>query len=197
MNELVDKVKEVLSPLIIAINRHDRTNKLNYLVGGGAVLDSIIDGKVNTDFDIFLSDLTVGDYFYQILNDIGYRQYEQNTWARKFSSYNNLLDVCHLRTFSPFEYVHNVDMTVASGALDNNFIFYCRPEFFDDIQKKEINIVNVNEPDPRIDYRVKKMEQKGFTMTKKSKKIKTLFDRGAEYRNLLLPIKDEEVLTFN
>jgi len=196
MEEVVDKVKEIIGPLLYAINRHDKLNKLNFAVGGGAIVDSILFGKIQKDFDIFLMDLEVGDYFYQILRDIGYRQYDQNTWARKFRSFNNEIDVCHLRTFTQEEYINNVDMTVASGLLDNNLIFHCRPEFFDDVENKVINIVNINEPDPRLEYRVNKMKEKGFKLNKESEKLYNIYYRGGDYKKLLKPISKNDILMF-
>ena len=198
MQELVDKSKEVLSPLIQAINRHDKLNKLSYGIGGMSLISSIQTGEVkDASFDIYLSDMEVGDYFYSILNSMGYFQFDQNPWSRNFRSYNNYINVCHMRTFTPLEYVHNADVTISSAIIDNNSTFYCRPEFFKDLKSKTINIVNLNEPDPDIENRLEILKSKGFKLNKKSEKIFNVFTRGLSYKKLLIPIKDEKVLIFN
>jgi len=198
MQELVDKSKEVLSPLIQAINRHDKLNKLSYGIGGSSVVSAIQTGEVkDATFDIYLSNLETYNYFYDILSNIGYIQYEKNDWFINFRSYNNYINVYYMRSFTPLEYIHNADVTISSVIIDNNLTFYCRPEFFKDLKSETINIVNLNEPDPNIERRLETLKKKGFKLNKKSEKIFNTFTRGLSYKNLLIPIKDEAVLIFN
>jgi len=195
MEELVDKIKFVLSPLLIALNRHDSKNELNYCVGGNIIIDSVISENITGPINIYLSDPKKENVLYKVLGDIGYSLEKMINFNRSFRSFNNQIDVYFL-PLTPEQYVHNSEITIESGVLDNNFNFYCRPEFFVDLQKKNINVVNLNEPASDIINRINILKDKGFKYLKSSEKIITSFNRGGEYKKLLSPISNSSILTF-